>query len=387
MRSVWKLALNDLRLTVRDRSSFVWMLAMPIAMMWLFSGIGGGGSGAAPQISLTVVNHDDGWLSTALIDELDTEGVSLARLTPDTAEGVEEKVRSLIIPEGFTSGVLAGVQQTVRLEREPGSSASFGMAADVHVTRAIVRLLGRVIELDQSDANLPGEGEPEVPESFHKLGERPRLVDLAVSTAGRGRPVPRGAAQSVPGNLTFVVMMMTLIYGAVFLTVEKSEGMLRRQMMLPISRTTIFLGKLFGRLLMAAIQIVLLVLAGRFLFDISWGNTLPGLIMVLASYSLAVAGLSTLLGAVLSTPAQASSVGWIGSMILAALGGCWWPAEVMPDWMRTVSYALPTGWAMDAFHSLITFGHGFSELLLPSAVLTGFGIVFSALGARFLRTS
>jgi len=173
----------------------------------------------------------------------------------------------------------------------------------------------------------------------------------------------------------------------VFLTVEKSEGMLRRQVMLPISRTTIFLGKLCGRLLMAAIQVVLLVLAGRFLFDISWGNTLPGLIMVLASYCLAVAGLSTLLGAVLSTPAQASSVGWIASMILAALGGCWWPAEVMPDWMRTISYALPTGWAMDAFHSLITFGHGFSELLLPSAVLTGFGIVFSALGARFLRTS
>jgi len=387
MRSIWKLALNDLRLTVRDRTSFIWMLAMPIAMMWFFSGLGGAGSGAAPQVALAVVNHDDGWLSIALIDELDTEGVSLTRLTPAGAEAVEDKVRSLIIPEGFTSAALAGIQQTLRLEKEPDSSATFGMAADVHVTRAIVRLLGRVIELDQADGDLPGAGETEVLRRFRRLGERPRLVELAVSTAGEGRPVPSGAAQSVPGNMTFIVMMMTLIYGGVFLTTEKSEGMLQRQVMLPVSRTTIFLGKLCGRLLMAAMQLALLVLAGRFLFGISWGNTLPGLIMVLASYSLAVAGLSTLLGAVLSTPTQASSVSWIVSMILAALGGCWWPAEVMPDWMRTVSYALPTGWAMDAFHSLISFGHGFSELLLPSAVLTGFGIVFSALGARFLRTS
>ena len=71
--------------------------------------------------------------------------------------------------------------------------------------------------------------------------------------------MPSGTAQSVPGIVTFIVMMMTLIYGAVFLTMEKESGMLRRQAALPMGRRRIFLGKLGGRLLMAAMQIVILV--------------------------------------------------------------------------------------------------------------------------------
>ena len=44
MKRIWLLALNDVRLTMRDRAAFVWMLAMPLAMMWFFGNIGGGGS-------------------------------------------------------------------------------------------------------------------------------------------------------------------------------------------------------------------------------------------------------------------------------------------------------------------------------------------------------
>ena len=152
-----------------------------------------------------------------------------------------------------------------------------------------------------------------------------------------------------------------------------------------MSRRGVFFGKLLGRLLMAAIQIVILVLAGRFLFGVSWGSSPTGLALLLTSFVVAIAALSTLLGAVLRTPAQASSVGWIGSMIMAALGGCWWPGELMPGWMRTVSHALPTAWAMDGFHALISFGYGVQEVLLPSAALIAFGVVFTVLGARFLR--
>ena len=106
---------------------------------------------------------------------------------------------------------------------------------------------------------------------------------------------------------------------------------------------------------------------------------------MLTSYAIAVAGMATLLGAVVRTAAQASAVGWIGSMVLASMGGCWWPSEVMPEWMWNVAHVLPTAWAMDGFHALISFGRGLDAVLLPSAMLLGFGAVFSLLGARFLR--
>jgi hypothetical protein len=324
--------------------------------MWLFGSVDGGGSGP-PQVSLTVVNQDDGWLSSALIDELTTDQINLVSLTPKQAETAESKVRSLIIPEGFTRDAIGGTQQELRLEKEPGSNEEFSLAAEVHIIRAIVRLVSRLTEIG----------------------------DLGDPSAGKGRPVPRGRAQSVPGMLTFTVMMMTLIYGAVFLTQEKRSGMLRRQAALPLGRRRIFLGKLLGRLLLAAIQIAILVVAGRFIFAISWGDSLLALVLILAAYAFAVGGLSTLLGALARTEGQASSIGWILGMILAGLGGCWWPSEVMPRWLWNAAHVLPTAWAMDGFHALISFGRGLDGVWLPAAALIGFGLLFSILGARFLR--
>jgi ABC-2 type transport system permease protein len=381
MRRIGLLAWNDLRLTLRDRAAFIWLLAMPIAMMWLFGGAGGAPSGP-PQISLSLVNHDSGWLSRALIDELTDEQVVFDEIDPATVDGDEDRVRTLVIPDGFTEGVLAGRQQVLRLLKEPGSNESFGIAAEVHVIRAIVRTVSRLIEMGAAGDT---SGESSAPELFRELGMRAERVTLEVQTAGRGRPVPRGVAQSVPGNLTFVVMMMTLIYGGVFLVLEKQSGMLLRQSVLPMSRRQLVLGKVLGRLLIAGIQLTALTLAGRFVFGIDWGRSPLGLLLVLASYSVAVAGLSTLLGAVSRTPGQASAIGWILAMILAALGGCWWPSEVMPDWMQKAAHLLPTAWAMDAFHALITFGHGLEAVVLPALVLFGFGIVFILVGARLLR--
>jgi hypothetical protein len=95
--------------------------------------------------------------------------------------------------------------------------------------------------------------------------------------------------------------------------------------------------------------------------------------------------LSTLLGALLATPEQASAVGWVSSMLLAGLGGCWWPSEVMPRWLWKAAHVFPTPWAMDGFHSLLSYGHGLEAVLLPAGVLLGLAAVFAGLGARLLR--
>lgn len=384
MRQIWKLALNDLRLVARDRPAFFWILALPIGMMWLFGSMGGGSTSGPPTISLDVVNHDSGWVSRAFVDELRADTVRMRELSPDESAAVEDRVRTLVIPEGFTEGVLTGHPQSLQLVKEADTNESFGIAAQIHVTRAIVRTLGRLVEMDDEGSTSRLDVE-RAEQRFRELSLRPRLVSLAVSVAGRGQPVPSGRAQSVPGILTFTVLMMTLIYGAVFLTLEKSSGMLRRQAALPLSRSSLFLGKLLGKLLLAAIQILLLILAGRYIFGISWGDSIPALFLMLVAYATAVAGMATLLGAVLRTPAQASSVGWIGAMVMAAIGGCWWPAEVMPRWMWTAAHAVPTAWAMQGFHSLITFGDGLQAVIVPSLVLFGFGALSAVLGVRYLR--
>jgi ABC-2 type transport system permease protein len=381
MRPILRLAVNDLRLTLKDRAAAFWMLLFPVIMMWIFGNLGGGSS-TAGRISLTVDDRDGEWLARAIVSELEDEQIRLTDLSSGPVDEEASKIRTLVIPEGFTRNVLAGEQQQLRLEKEHGSNEQYGFAAQVHILRAIGRSLIRLVEMREGGLESSGPGDLE---TFQTLGARPPLVKLEVSSAGQGRPVPSGRAQSVPGILTMTVLMMTVIYGAVFLTVEKREGMLRRQISLPVSRAQIYLGKLAGRFAVASVQILVLLVIGRTLFGVSWGSSPVGLALVVISFAISVTGLSTLLGAVVSTPEQASAIGWLLSMLLAGLGGCWWPSEVMPPWLWSVAHALPTAWAMDAFHALISFGQGVGAVLVPSLVMLGFGVAFSLLGARFLR--
>lgn len=375
MRAVVRLALNDVRLTLKDKPAFFWLLLTPLAMMAFFGAMHMS-NGAAPKVALTVIDRDGGWMAEAFAKELAGPGVALDLVPPTGADAALAKHprRWIELPNGFTESVLAGRQQKLRIETDKEAPADASRAAEVLTARAIVRTLGRLAELKQS-------GTPPTPEALEALKSRPPLVALAVDTAGRGTAVPSGTEQSVPGTLTFCVLMMTLIYGAIFLTIEKREGMLWRQLSLPVGRGTLFAGKVAGRLLIAAMQIAVLVLAGRYLFHVRMGHAPFGLAALLLSYAFAVAGIATFLGAVLKNPEQASAVGWLASMVMGAMGGCWWPAEVMPGWLRTASHVFPTAWAMDAFHALISFGKSGSAVALPCVVLIGFGVVFSAWGA------
>lgn len=377
-RSIGLLALNDLRLTVKNRAALVWMLLLPLAMMWLFGQTGG--SSGPPKISLSVADEDGGWLADALVAELDREQLEL-KIVGDDPEATH--LRTLVLPPGMTEKVLAGEPQELRLELDPEANRSFGRGAEVNIFRGLVRLQGRLLELRLMAPEATPSEELEV--GYRRLRELPPLVRLEVRQAGQGKTLPSGYAQSVPGMLTMIVLMMTLIYGGVFLIVEKQQGMLRRQASLPMSRSGIVLSKIIGRLGIAALQTALLLLAARFIFAQDLGSSWLGLLLLTGSYAVAVAGLSILLGSVLHTPEQASTVGWILSMVLAGLGGCWWPGELMPDWLQNVARLLPTRWAMEGFHALISYGYGVAHVVVPSLVLLGFGALFITLAVRFLR--
>ena len=376
MRKVWLLALNDLRLTVRDRAAAFWLLILPIFLIWVFSRVGGGGGAGA--VALAVLDRGGGWLAQAFCEELAGPKVKLAIYRGADADGPDAKgaTRWIELPAGFTDGAFAGRQQRLEIRTGENAATDYSRAAEVVVVRAIVRTLGRAAEMKTN-------GGPATLAAYDALRARPPIVSLASAVAGHGTAVS-GLEQSVPGNMTFSVMMMTLIYGAVFLTIEKREGMLKRQLTLPVSRPMIFAGKVLGRVIIALVQLALLVAAGRFLFHLDFGRSPAGLATLLVSYAFAVAAIATFLGAILANPEQASTVGWLSSTVMGAMGGCWWPAEVMPAWLRTASHVFPTAWAMDGLHALISFGRGFEAVVLPAAALAAFGVGFSWLAARRL---
>ena len=76
----------------------------------------------------------------------------------------------------------------------------------------------------------------------------------------------------------------------------------------------------------------------------------------------------------------------LASLLMAALGGCWWPLEMGPPALKTIALCTPTGWALQALHQLISFGSGLGAVVKPLAVLLAFGTAANMLAARFFRS-
>jgi ABC-2 type transport system permease protein len=106
--------------------------------------------------------------------------------------------------------------------------------------------------------------------------------------------------------------------------------------------------------------------------------------LLLFAFVLAGAALGTLLGTFIKSEGQANGLSIMLGMLMALLGGCWYPLEIFPDAVRTAAHVLPTTWAMEGMLDLLGRGLGIEAILPNVAVLIGFAVVFFAAGvARF----
>jgi len=383
-----KLAWNDVRLTIKDRPSFFFMLIMPVGFMIIFGTLFSH-SNEPSKMSLYVDNRDSGWLGAAFSEEIQKvedfhfpSSEILARIEA----GEDIKIRTLIIPSDFTEKVEAGEVVELTLRPVEKSDETYNLGAKTALYKAVISTLGTLIRMDEEETPETGEEKKTRFQDIYFRMASGRLITLKTRFAGQGAPTPSGFAQSIPGNLTVFVLMMTVIYGGVFLTEEKASGVLRRQAMLPFTRGELFVGKLLGRFAIALLQLGVLLIAGSFFPGISWGRSPLILAAVLLSYCFCCASLGLFYGCILRTTEQAGSIGWISTMFISALGGCWWPLELFPGWLKKFALILPPTWAMDGLHKIISWGETDFLSYLPNIlVLLFMSFIFIFLGARFFR--
>ncbi len=84
-----------------------------------------------------------------------------------------------------------------------------------------------------------------------------------------------------------------------------------------------------------------------------------------------------------ASPAMA----WIALMLLAPLGGCWWPLFITPQWMQFIAKFTPHGWATTGFDKLLVFGANGGDVLWEMLALAGFAVAFIIVAVINFRTS
>ncbi len=371
IRQLWVLAVHDLRLVLVDRGAVAWMTILPVVFATFFGMVVGAGGGDRPvegRAHLTVVDEDSSGLSRTFLGHLQSERLLLVQPGEEGSD-----IRTLRIPEGFERSVLAGERIAVRLEKSPGSSMEAGLLAEARVTAAVARLLaGLVRERVGAAAGI----------------DPPDLIRVDSRYAGRARRPPSGFEQSIPGMAVMFVMLVALTYGSASVSAERESGLLRRLLTTPVGRTELVAAKIAGRFVVAVVQITVLVavgLAAHVALGVPIGDRPLLLYAVLLVFAATVAPIGVALGALIRDPDRAAFAGVLATMVMAALGGCWWPIEVVSRPLQLLSFAFPTGWAMSALHDVVAFGHGAAAVVPEVAVLLAVGVAATVAGIRWLR--
>jgi ABC-2 type transport system permease protein len=377
VRRVLDIGHTDLRLFFKSKSAYVWLFAVPMAFVY-FMGFANRGPGNPynRKPAVLIENQDTNFLGRIFLDELSAQNMWLLNST-----NRETAARVILIPADFSSKVLNQEQSKVQFLKRDAAAEADAAIIELRLVRALVAMNGHILEAATRD----GAAESVTEDQLRAAMASPNPVSLDARFAGR-KPVPSGFNFSLPGNLVMYLMMNLLTFGGATVAAERRNGVIKRLMVYPVTRGELVMGKIYGLMLLGAAQILFFLAVGKFLLGVNLGANLPGVTLTLLVLAWVAGSFGVLAGSLIAAEDRVTGLCVLASLLMAALGGCWWPLEMAPPALKTIALCLPTGWAMQALHQLISFGSGLGAVMVPLGVLLAFGAAANLLAARFFRT-
>ncbi len=248
--------------------------------------------------------------------------------------------------------------------------------------------LARVLQSMFPNYNLTGKTWASLTRAEERSGDGAEIA-VYQSEAGTGL-LGRGAQRYqtlVPSYTVMFAYFLVLTVGWLFVA-ERRQGTLKRLRAAPLSRSEILLGKLIPCLALSVGQGLFLLLAGKLLFNMSWGSNPLWLLPIVLATSLSAMGLALLVATMARTEAQVAIYGTLLVLVLAGISGCLMgDRELMPDNMQQISLITPHAWALIAYKQLLANAGEVNVMIVAQAcaVLTAFGVGFILLAWGFMR--
>ncbi len=385
---------KDLLVRFSAPSELLFFLILPIVFTSLLGGasVGGGSS----TLDLPLVIEDDGPLAQRLLAELQAApGVAPRLVNRAEAEALfadDEAVAYLVAPTGFSSSLAAGQETTLTWHAQADDVDA--LALQQAVQAAAVRVSGAA-QAAQTAVVAAEARQPFVDEAQRRayfvasLQQATAVLDQAPTRLTVTQALQKEqdsfspSAQASAGQLITWVFIPLLGTSALY-AYERERGTLRRLLTTPTSKATVLLGTVSSQMLAALAQMLLLIAFGIFVLRLDWGQAPGALLLLLVSFALAATAMGAMLGTFITSEGQANGVSIMLGMVMALLGGCWYPLELFPAGVQTAVHVLPTTWAMRGFLDLIVRGGGVTEILPETGVLLAFAALFFTIGvARF----
>jgi ABC-type multidrug transport system permease subunit len=214
----------------------------------------------------------------------------------------------------------------------------------------------------------------------------PEPLILSTATLGSAPRIVTGKERQLPAMLIMFIMFQVMTFFLTLWVEDLRTGKIRRIVMSPTRPRDLLAGQLVARMVWASLQVVIILGAGSLIMGVRLNVPWVSFGIVVAAFMLTASSIGMLLGSCFKTTEKANAVGVIASLVMAALGGCWWPLEIVPGAMRAVANLLPTGQAMGAIADLMAVGPGAPFPVVNVTVLLAMTAVILPLAVRRMKS-
>lgn len=195
-------------------------------------------------------------------------------------------------------------------------------------------------------------------------------------------PMLDSSTYIVPGIIGVLLSVTMIIINAMSVVRERERGTLEQLIVTPVDRTSLMLGKLIPFLLVGYVQVTVILLLGRLLFDVPVRGSIMTLYLMAFPFVVASLGIGLFFSTLVRTQAQAMQAGFLFIMPNILLSGFMFPRAAMPDPAQWLSLALPLTYFLEVLRGILLKGVGFEALWPEYLAMWGFAVFIVTLSVR-----
>jgi ABC-type multidrug transport system permease subunit len=377
MRRIFFLARAEVLHIVRDRTTMIQILVLPVVQLLVLVNAA---TFVIRNTPMAVVDHDRTSTSRGLINRFAASGhFDVERAASETSANdklLDGKVTMvLVIPRDFEASLVRERMAPVQivLNAEKGSAAG------------IVQSYAQRIFATYS-ASLGTELRPNI----RDVTDAPRRGDARLEVRARGwyNPSLNYKHYMVPGVLVALVTLIGTLLAAQNIAREKELGTLEQLNVTPITRGQFIAAKLIPLWFLGLIDLTIGLVVGKLVFDIPMRGSLLLLFGAAAIYLLVALGVGLLVSTLVETQQQAMFVTFFIMSAYLLLSGLFTPIDSMAPWVKTVSLLNPVRHFVSISRAILVKAAGPAEIAQPMLYLTVFAVVILSLAVmRYRKTT
>jgi ABC-2 type transport system permease protein len=182
----------------------------------------------------------------------------------------------------------------------------------------------------------------------------------------------------LPGMIGFTIMQ-TCVYGSLERNTKfRKDGILRKLLTMPITRTEWILSKMLFQLFLSFVSAFLIIVIGILVFGLNIHISVLMFILIIAT-SFLFTGMGMVIGRFVKDEESAGMAGGAVTFPMMFLAGTFFPLEQMPEFLQTIAKILPLYYVNEGFRNAMIYLKT-DDAIFHSVVVLIFAIVFFLAG-------